>query len=60
MYLFLFSILARIMKGRPDVRNVGKVRKDYARFVSESLPRLISGVDGSDPLLQTLVVVTTR
>ncbi|KOX77200.1 hypothetical protein WN51_10290 [Melipona quadrifasciata] len=28
------------------------------RFVSESLPRLISGADGSDSLPQTLVVVT--
>ena len=28
------------------------------RFVSESLPRLISGADGSDPLPQTLVVIT--
>ena len=30
------------------------------RFVSESLPRLVSGADGSDPLPQTLVYVTTR
>ena len=28
------------------------------RFVSESLPRLISGADGSDPLPQTLVFIT--
>ena len=30
------------------------------RFVSESLPSLISGADGSDPLPQTLVVITIR
>ena len=30
------------------------------RFVSESLPRLISGADGNDPLPQTLVFITTR
>ncbi|KOX67669.1 Acetylcholine receptor subunit alpha-type acr-16 [Melipona quadrifasciata] len=36
------------------------MRKRKLRFVSESLPRLISeGADGSDSLLQTLVVVTT-
>ena len=29
------------------------------RFVSESLPRLINGADGSDPLPQ-LVVIATR
>ncbi|KOX72283.1 hypothetical protein WN51_03265 [Melipona quadrifasciata] len=30
----------------------------FLRFVSKSLPRLISGADGSDSLSQTLVVVT--
>ncbi|KAK1117329.1 hypothetical protein K0M31_016703 [Melipona bicolor] len=33
-------------------------RKRLMRFVSESLPRLISGTDGSDFLPQTLVVIT--
>ena len=30
------------------------------RFVSESLPTLISEVNGSDPSRQTLVAITTR
>ena len=47
-----------MLEGCPGVQNVrhGKVM----RFVSESLPRLISEADGSDPLPQTLVFITTR
>ena len=54
--LFLLTIMARMVEGcRIWVRRGKKV----VRFVSESLPRLISGADGTDPLPQTLVVITT-
>ncbi|KOX73773.1 hypothetical protein WN51_13851 [Melipona quadrifasciata] len=47
--------------GRTNGKVLGMVRSEkekaiVLRFVSESLPRLISGADGSDSLPQTLVV----
>ena len=59
LFAFLFSTL-RLWRG--CWKDVGFCirRGKVLRFVSESLPRLISDVNGSEPLPQTLVVITTR